>query len=90
MFAAVAVVMLAAACTSQRKVESTVELPLPLKRADYEVVSTFRKKTRNKATYDVILRDVRRKHGKDVDIVNLKVDRKKKKVVVNGYVIRYK
>lgn len=90
LFAAMAVVMLATSCGSQRKVESSVELPLRLEKAEYEIVGTFRHKTRNKYTYDVVLRDVRKRHGKDVDIANLKVDKKKKKVVVNGYVIRYK
>ena len=77
-------------CGASRKTESSVEMPLKLEKADYEVVGTFRTKTRNKYTYDLILRDARKKYGKDVDIVNLKVDRKRNKVVVNGYVIRYK
>lgn len=87
---ALALVLSLSSCGASRKAESSVELPLRLEKADYEIVGTFRAKTRNTYTYDVILRDVRKKHGKDVDVVNLKVDKKRNRVVVNGYVVRYR
>lgn len=78
-------------CAPSRKVERSVEIPIRLEKAEYDIVGTFRKKTRRGTyTYDVILRDARKKYGKDVDIVNIKVDKKRKKAIVNGYVIRYK
>ena len=90
-FVILAVIIAASvSCASSRKVESSVELPLRLEKAEYDIVGTFRKKTRNTYTYDVVLRDVRKQYGKNVDIANLKIDKKRKKVVVNGYVIRYK
>lgn len=78
-------------CAPSRKVERSVEIPIRLEKAEYDIVGTFRKKTRRGTyTYDVILRDARKKYGKDVDVVNIKVDKKRKKAIVNGYVIRYK
>lgn len=88
--AAVALAIAVSSCASSRRAESRIELPLRLEKAEYEIVGSFRKKTRNKFTYDMVLRDVRRTHGKNVDIVNLKIDKRRKMAVINGYVIRYK
>ena len=82
-------------CGISRKVESShIERPLRLEESAYEIVGPFRfASARKDFSYDAVLRYVRRKHGDDVDIANLRIDKFKQDgsgYVVNGYVIRYK
>ena len=69
---------------------------------EYEIVGTIRQESSTKSkkvTYDGLLELAREKYGKDVDIMNIKIDTKQKKglfskkqkpyLIINAYVIKY-